>query len=127
MGADTDPAWITVREAAALEGVAREVIYRRCNPTYPATIVYKETPKGRRIDLRSLSPKAHNAWLVEQMRLAGERRYSGTLPKTEYDPPVPAPLCIPLSQRPIVMKRFRLLRKAEENHRRLGFGGAPTI
>ena len=121
MATDNDPAWITVREAAALEGVARELIYRRCKSTYPATIVYKETPKGRRIDLRSLSPKAHNAWLIEQMKLAGERRYGGTLPKTECAPRVHAPLSIPLSQWPIVMKRFRLLRKAEENHRRLGY------
>lgn len=121
MVANTDPEWITVKEAAALEGVSRELIYRRCMPTYPATIVYKETSKCRLIDLRSLSPKAHKAWLHHQVKLAWERRYGSSRRVTEYDPQVIAALSIPPSQEDVVIKRLRVLRRAKENHRQLGY------
>lgn len=90
-------------------------------PTYPATIAYKETPQGRFIDLRSLSPKAHNTWLLEQVKLAFERRYGGRQAITEYDPQVIAVLSIPLSQREIVFERLRLLQKAKQDYRSLGY------
>lgn len=120
MATDINPAWITVMEAAALEGVRREVIYRRCLATYPAAIVYKESPKGRLIDLRSLSPKAHNAWLLQQAKSAFEGRY-GPGPQ-ESDPNVRLLRSLPrFDQQENVSKRLRLIGKAKENHRSLGY------
>ena len=98
MALETDPAWITVKEAALLEGVTRELIYKRCMPSYPAKIVYKETSKGRLVDLRSLSPDAHKAWLLQQVKLAWEHRYGRSRVVTDYDPQVIAALSIPPSQ-----------------------------
>ena len=119
MASNTDPAWITVREAAALEGARRELIYRRCMPSYPAKIVYKETPKGRLVDLRSLSPIAHKAWLRQQIKSAHERRY-GPGPD-ESDPAVRSLLSLPPNyQRETVLRRLRVVEKAKQNHRSLG-------
>ncbi|HMD86365.1 MAG TPA: helix-turn-helix domain-containing protein [Terriglobia bacterium] len=89
-------------------------------PSYPAQIVYKETPKGRLIDLRSLSPKAHKAWLHQQVKLAWERHYGSSPAITEYDPKVIAALSIPPSQVDVVLKRLRVIEKAKENRWQLG-------
>jgi len=120
MATDTDPAWITVKEAAALEGVRPQLIYRRCMPSYPAKIVYKETPKGRLVDLRSLSPEAHKAWLLQQAKLAYERCHGpGPL---ESDARVRSLQWLPpLDQRDTVLRRVRVLERAKQNHRSLGY------
>jgi len=59
--------------------------------------------------------------VLQQLKLAWERRYGSSQPVTEHDPQVTAALSIPLSQREVVFKRLRVLRRAEENHRKLGY------
>jgi hypothetical protein len=121
MNPDLDVAWITVTEAAALEAVSPEEIHMRCMPSYPARIIHRVTPKGRAIDLRSLSPDAHNAWLRQQVRLAWERRYGSRRPEREIEAEVTATPLVPPTQVDIVLKRLRAVQKAKEDHLRLGY------
>ena len=79
MEGNREVALITVREAADLEGVERREIYRRCKPDYPTPIIWNNGPRGRLVDLRSLSPSAHTEWLTRQLNsIADPPRYKFT-------------------------------------------------
>lgn len=111
-------AWIRVREAAVLEGVTVNTIYRRCSFEYPASILWKDAQDGRLVDLRSLSPVALNAWLLKQVQFAFLQRFG---PQPETDPATASALSIPANQCDVVFKRLKIVEEALSNFRAAGF------
>ena len=115
MEGNREVALITVREAADLEGVERREIYRRCKPDYPTPIIWNNGPRGRLVDLRSLSPSAHTEWLTRQLNSIADP------PRYKFTPAELAVLSIPESQKDTVARRLRVVHQCNTDHRLLGY------